>query len=500
VSRHTLVRLRGGIAAVTDTAAGYNVERRNDNASHFKRWTMRILPALIPARTLGLLLSEIFWLFSSFILTYYVVLPGDPAVVLLYDNGLVSIGLVVASILLGFYLLDLYTDIRVKSKIVLVQQLCFAAGMSFLFMGLISYVLKIRMPIIIMAVGNLLSMTVIFAWRVLYTAYVLRVVGGERLLLVGGSGILLDIARYIEEHPQAGCTVAGYVDDVHEMDSELPGGKVLGPMATLREVVKATRPSRVVVGMFERRNRMPVNELLELRFAGHVIEEAASAYERVCGRVCIKELRPSQLIYTGKLGPRRQTLLYHNLMNVLVAAIGILVSSPIMLLTALAVKLTSRGPVLYRQRRVGLDDVPFTVLKFRSMRMDAETGTGAVWAAKDDPRVTPVGGFIRRRRFDELPQLFNVLWGEMSIVGPRPERPEFVKALSEQIPYYRQRHCVRPGITGWAQINYKYGDTLEDTITKLEYDLFYIKNMSFSLDTYIMFHSLKAMMFSDKAQ
>jgi lipopolysaccharide/colanic/teichoic acid biosynthesis glycosyltransferase len=156
--------------------------------------------------------------------------------------------------------------------------------------------------------------------------------------------------------------------------------------------------------------------------------------------------------------------------------------------------------VLYRQTRVGLDNTLFTVYKFRSMSIDAEIGTGAVWAQKDDPRVTTVGRFIRAIRFDELPQLFNVLKGEMSIVGPRPERPEFAKALNEQIPYYRQRHCVRPGITGWAQINYKYGDSLQDTITKLEYDLYYIKNMSMALDSYIIFHTLKAMLLSRGAQ
>jgi len=162
--------------------------------------------------------------------------------------------------------------------------------------------------------------------------------------------------------------------------------------------------------------------------------------------------------------------------------------------------LTSPGPVLYRQVRVGMDGAPFTLYKFRSMRADAEAATGAVWASKDDPRVTPVGRFMRKTRIDELPQVLNVLRGEMSIVGPRPERPEFVEVLSEKIPYYRQRHCVRPGITGWAQINYKYGDTIEDTITKLEYDLYYIKNMAFSLDTYIIFHTAKAMLLSRGSQ
>jgi exopolysaccharide biosynthesis polyprenyl glycosylphosphotransferase len=216
--------------------------------------------------------------------------------------------------------------------------------------------------------------------------------------------------------------------------------------------------------------------------------------------VSLKELRPSQLIYSGELGPQRQTLSYQRVFNLLAATVGIVLASPLVLITALAVRLSSSGPVLYRQLRVGLDGHPFTVYKFRSMRANAEAATGAVWASRNDPRITPVGRIIRKIRFDELPQLFNVLKGEMSLVGPRPERPEFVKALSERIPYYRQRHYVRPGITGWAQINHKYGDTLEDTVTKLEYDLYYIKNMSISLDAYIVFHTLKTMLLSRGAQ
>ena len=193
-------------------------------------------------------------------------------------------------------------------------------------------------------------------------------------------------------------------------------------------------------------------------------------------------------------------MFYQTVANLILAAVGIVVSLPIMLLTALAVRLTSAGPVLYRQVRVGIDGIPFTLYKFRSMRADAEAETGAVWASKDDPRVTPFGRTIRKLRIDEIPQLFNVLKGEMSVVGPRPERPEMVQSLSEKIPYYRHRHCVRPGITGWAQVNYKYGDTLEDVIRKLEYDLYYIKNMSLSLDSYIIFLTVKAMLLSRGSQ
>jgi sugar transferase (PEP-CTERM system associated) len=462
---------------------------------------IRLLRVFVPAGTLALLISEILLVTGAFILASYLILPVDPGDYLIYEGGLKSIGLVVLSILVGLYLHDLYTEIHLKSSIILLQQLCLVMGIAFLMQGLVSYVDRdMRIPLRVMALGSSLAMASIFFWRHLFTAYVVQVVGRDRLLLVGDSPVLVAIAEHIASHPEKGMAVTGYVSDFPDQGANHPGGKVLGPVASLREIVMATRPSHIVVGMFERRNCMPVNELLELRFGGNMIEEAASAYERVCGRVCVQELRPSQLIYSGELGPRRQTLLYQSLSNIVVAGIGVVVAAPVMLLVALAVRLSSPGPVLYRQVRVGLDGESFTLFKFRSMRADAEAKTGAVWASKDDPRITTVGRITRKLRLDELPQLFNVLKGEMSIVGPRPERPEFVKTLSSRIPYYRQRHCVRPGITGWAQINYKYSENLEDTIEKLEYDLFYIKNMSLSLDTYIIFHTMKTMLLSRGAQ
>ncbi len=462
---------------------------------------IRLFKVFIPVGTLTLLVSEVLLVISAFIFATYVVLEVDPTVFLLYDGGLSRIVLVVLSILVGLHFHDLYSQFHVKSRIVLIQQLCLVMGVAFLGQGLIAYLnASLRVPIRVMLLGSAIAVLAIFFWRLLFSAFASQVVGRDRMLLVGGSPLLEDIGEFIADHPDCGLEIAGYLDDRHERGTALPGGKVLGPMESLVDLVRATRPHRIVVGMFERRSRMPVGELLDLRFAGNVIEEAANTYERVCGRVCLKEIRPSQLIFSGELGPHRQNLLYQRMSNMAVAVVGIVLSFPIMLLTALAIRVSSAGGVLYRQTRVGLNGALFTLYKFRSMRVDAEVGTGAIWAQKDDPRVTLVGRIIRRIRFDELPQLFNVLRGEMSIVGPRPERPEFVAALSEQIPYYRQRHCVRPGITGWAQINYKYGDTLQDTITKLEYDLYYIKNISFALDSYIIFHTLKAMLLSRGAQ
>jgi sugar transferase (PEP-CTERM system associated) len=461
---------------------------------------IRIFRLFIPVGSITVLLSEILIVPSAFLLAAYFFLPVDPANYLLYDGGLINIGIIMACVLGGMYFQDLYTEIYVKSRIVLVQQILFMMGAAFLSQSAFSYLTTLRMPLRMMIPGSLIAAAGIFGWRVFFTSFALQMVGRDHLLLVGGSPLLADIATHIDEHPEQGLQVIGYLSDPNDPGAAPPGRKYLGDIGDLRAVVAATQPSRIVLGMFERRGRVPVHELLDLRFSGHIIEEVASVYERVCGRVSLKELRPSQLIYSGELGPRAQTLRYQSLWNLAAAAAGLVIAAPLMILTALAVRLTSPGPVLYRQVRVGLGGAPFTLYKFRSMRVDAEAKTGAVWASKDDPRTTAVGKIIRKIRFDELPQLFNVLRGEMTIVGPRPERPEFVKTLSEQIPYYRQRHCVRPGITGWAQINYKYGDTVEDTITKLEYDLYYIKNTSFTMDMYIIFHTLKAMLLTRGAQ
>ena len=200
------------------------------------------------------------------------------------------------------------------------------------------------------------------------------------------------------------------------------------------------------------------------------------------------------------LGPRPQALAIQGFYSFLIGVLGMIVCVPLMLFTALAVRLTSPGPIFYRQRRVGLNGKVFTLYKFRSMYVDAEARTGAVWAKKDDPRITPLGRLLRKTRLDELPQFWNVIRGDMVIVGPRPERPEFVDVLAQQIPYYRQRLAVKPGITGWAQINHKYGDTQLDAMIKLEYDLYYIKHVAPALDFYIIFHTVKVMLLSRGAQ
>jgi len=462
---------------------------------------IRLFRVSIPAGVLLLLVSEIVIISLCFALAAFIVLQYELTTYFFYDGGLIRTALVVASIILGLHFSDLYTRIHVKSRSLLLQDLSQVAGIALLTQGLISYATpELRLGRGIMLVGTIISFLAIFSWRLFYERFVLEAVASERILFVGTNQVVEEIAEHIAQHQELGLSIAGYLINGVAPGAELTGAKVLGPLSDLRKIASEMRPTRIVVGITDRRDRMPVPDLLELRFAGFAIEEAGSTYEAVCGRICTKELRPSQLIFSGELGPRRTGILIQNILNFSVSIAAAVVAAPIMVVVAIAVKLTSPGPILYRQNRVGRRGEPFVVYKFRSMRMSAEAETGAVWAAVNDPRVTRLGRILRRLRLDELPQLFNVLRGEMSLVGPRPERPEFVKVLSEQIPYYRQRHCVKPGITGWAQINHKYGDTIEDTVTKLEYDLYYIKHISPGLDAYIIFHTLKTMLLSRGAQ
>jgi exopolysaccharide biosynthesis polyprenyl glycosylphosphotransferase len=455
---------------------------------------IRLFRVFVPAGVFALLVSEIILVTAVFILAAYLVMDLDPTVYLLYDGGLTRILVVVGGILLGMHLQDLYSEIRVKSRVLLIQQLCLVMGVAFLAQGIISYIYPdLRMPLRLMFCGSLLALIGMFLWREFFSAYALEAMGVDRVLLVGGSPLLEEIGGFVAGHPEIGFQIVGYVRD-GEAGGELPGGKILGPVATLSEVVEATAPRRIVVGMYERRQIIPTVELLELRFAGHIVEEAAGVYEKFQGRVCLKELRPSQLIYSGDLGPRPQSVFYQTAWNTAMAAFGVAVSAPVMLGAALAVKLSSPGPVFARQLRTGLNGEPFEQLKFRTLRTEAGEENGEGWEPGQDPRITRAGRWLRRLKIDDLPQLFNVLYGEMSIVGPRPERPELTEVLSRRIPYYRHRHCVKPGITGWAQIKDESGDEAEDAAVKLEYDLYYIKNMSLGMDTMILFHAVKALL------
>jgi sugar transferase (PEP-CTERM system associated) len=462
---------------------------------------IRLFRVFVPSSVIALLLSEAILIYTCYVVATFIVLYEDPQVFLFDDNGLWRIALVVLCIIVGIYFHDLYEQFRIKSRILLFQQMGVVVGIAFLVQALLGY-LRLRdllLPTWLMIIGSSLVLILLPFWRIFYSSVVFKAMGSERVLFLGASAVVQEIGRHLAEHPEAGFKVIGYVDNI-EADVELPGGAMLGPISELRQIVDETKPDRIVVGMSERRARLPVNQLLDLRLSGIPIEDALTTYEATFGRISTRELRPSQLIFSTELGPNPGRVALQSVYSMAIAIVGAILTSPIMLLVAALVRVTSPGPALFRQQRVGKNDVVFTLYKFRSMYRDAEASSGAVWAKRDDPRITPAGRWLRRLRLDELPQLFNVLKGDMSMVGPRPERPEFVAELAERIPYYRQRHCVKPGITGWAQINLQYGDTVEDTITKLEYDLYYIKNLAPALDLFIMFHTVKVMLLSRGAR
>ena len=291
--------------------------------------------------------------------------------------------------------------------------------------------------------------------------------------------------------------IIGYLDDDPAAADSIPAGyELLGKIADLSPIVEDTRPDVVVVVQQDRRGRFPANSLLECRLRGIAVEDWPTFYEKATGKILVTELRPSWLIFADGFVKTPRTEIIKRLFDVTLASMGLLLTAPLMALVALAIKMESAGPVLFRQPRSGQNGCVFILNKFRSMRRDAEETTGPVWAQQHDPRVTRVGSLLRRTRLDELPQLFNVLIGHMSFIGPRPERPEFVQSLQTQIPYYMKRLSVKPGITGWAQVMYRYGASVEDSLEKLQYDLYYIKNLSLFLDLLILLNTVQVVLFA----
>jgi sugar transferase (PEP-CTERM system associated) len=459
---------------------------------------MRLFRALIPTTVLGLLVSEVALLIACYLIAAIATLDLDPVVYLFYEGNYWKIIVVALVIVMLMYFQDLYANCRVTSRIALFQQVCVAVGGSLLALGFMGYVdPDWVMPRSLTIVGSGLAVTLVPLWRIFYGRFVVNVLQTERLLLLGNSSILAESATQVLRRPELGYTILGYLCEVEPVEFPVP---CLGSVSQLKQIESQLKPTRIVVGMEERRGRLPVQDLLEIRFSGTMIEDAADMYEAATRRVCTGKMQPSQLIFTSELGPRRSALAFHDLYSFVLGLVGLAVTLPLMLLVAITVKLSSPGPAIYKQRRVGLNGQLFNLYKFRSMYVDAEARTGAVWAKIDDPRVTALGKWLRRLRLDELPQFWNVVAGEMAIVGPRPERPEFVETLAMQIPYYRQRLAVKPGITGWAQINHKYGDSDLDAMIKLEYDLYYIKHVSTALDAYIIFHTIKVMLLTRGAQ
>jgi sugar transferase (PEP-CTERM system associated) len=333
-----------------------------------------------------------------------------------------------------------------------------------------------------------------YAWR--------NTIPAENVLILGTGKLASDVAREIRGRDDLNIRVMGFIETDRENSAaptELFGWPILGKVDRLEQVVESEPVGRIIVALHDLRGALPVRELLRLRTRGIRVEEAYSTLSALTGRIALENVRPSWLIFSGGFRRTPFTIFLKRVIDMSSSIVGGILSIPVILLAALCIWLDDRGPVFYRQQRVGLNGSLFVLTKLRTMRVDAEAD-GAQWADNNDPRVTRVGRYLRRYRIDELPQFLNVIRGEMSFVGPRPERPEFVEKLRRKIPFYDERQTVRPGITGWAQVNYPYGATVDDAFRKLEYDLFYLKHMSAVFDFAIVFETVRIVLFGRGAR
>jgi len=270
--------------------------------------------------------------------------------------------------------------------------------------------------------------------------------------------------------------------------------EILGSNSQLQQIVEEYKVDRIIVALDDRRGKLPVQDLVSCKFKGIAIDDSMAIQEELTGKIMTNGLNPSWIIFSRGFNKSKIFLVIKRLVDILLSSILLIMSSPLAIMTMFAVKLDSPGPIFYVQTRVGEKEKRFDIIKFRSMYKGAEKASGPLWAAPDDHRVTRVGRIIRKLRIDEIPQLYNILRGDMSFVGPRPERPVFVDELKKVIPYYAKRFWIKPGLTGWAQVNYPYGASVEDAVEKLQYELYYIKHMSLALDLAIILQTAKVVL------
>lgn len=457
---------------------------------------IRLFNVYYPTRTLVLLLCEAFLVGAAFTLATASILGlNNGYIELMYENGLVKIATITVLTLLFSYYFDLYEPQRISARWeAYFRLLLVLSALSFVLAGLTFFFPQIDIGHNVLAVGVFVLTILLLVWRRIDEWIVGFTLFRQRVYVLGNGTRAKHVAEVVRARRDAGMQIIGLQE---RNDQGEPGTD----LATALRIFCTEKPKidRVIVAMEERRGCMPIRELLELRVRGVVIEDAGSLFERLLGRLPLDGLTPSALIFSDGFKVRTSKQMVRRLVSFLIALAALLICLPAMPFLALAVRLSSPGPVFFSQTRVGLRGRPFTIYKFRTMRRDAES-KGATWAAKNDPRITRVGAFMRKTRLDEVPQLWNVLRGNMGFVGPRPERPEFVEWLSREIPYYDLRHMIRPGLTGWAQVRYHYGSSLEETRQKLEYDLYYLKHVSLGLDLLILFETVKTIVLGRGAQ
>jgi sugar transferase (PEP-CTERM system associated) len=464
---------------------------------------LKIFNLYIPFRKLGFFLLESFLIYRMIILAIYLRFYESPTY-FRYINSEYFIlkSLLIVLIIQGsLYYFDLYNFRIFRNNLQFILRLFQALGVSSIFLATLYYFIPeliIGRGIFFLSLGFIVI--IITLWRILYNFTVRKKQLDEKALIIGTGSLARAIAKTILDRMDTGFSVIGFIsDDPAKVGTPLVNPSIIGDYSQLMELVKRKKPDRIVVAMQERRGRFPISQLIDCKMQGITIEEGISFYEHLTGRIQIDRIRPSALIFSDGFKKPKSLMFIKRITELFISIVGLILLSPLILLIALLIKLESSGPVFYRQERVGENSKVFKLIKFRSMIDNAEED-GPVWAKKEDTRITRVGSWLRKLRLDEIPQMLNVLKGDMSFVGPRPERPFFVKQLEKEIPYYDQRHTIKPGITGWAQIKYSYGASKEDALEKLAYDFYYMKNLSFLFDLIIIFETIKVILFGKGAR
>ena len=465
---------------------------------------IRLFHAYFPTRTFVLGISEWCLIALSFVAATILRLGTTDAVVMLqYEQGLFKILVLSGAFLLCMYYFELYDSSVLGNRREVLIRLIQVLGAVSLVLALAYYLYPpLGLGRGTFLIGLPIVLVVLASWRVLFFAFNRKPQFAERTMIFGDEPSASRLSQQLECRPELGlhvvCRVLVVGKENYELNCESASSnnasKGVFSGEELAALINQQRVNRIVVTLNDRRGRLPLGPLLSMKSRGILVEDGTDLYEKVTGKIPIESLRLGTLLFSSGFLISRFLVTYKRLASIVMSFVGLILALPLLPFIALAIKLTSPGRILYHQKRVGLNDTVFFCHKFRTMRADAEADTGPIWAGDEDPRITRVGRFLRTSRLDEIPQLWNVLKGEMSVVGPRPERPEFVEMLKKDIPYYSLRHTVRPGITGWAQVRYRYGSSIEDAKEKLCYDLFYIKHMSPGLDALILFDTAKTIL------